>query len=228
MDERVIIKSRLINIKAISVAIFMLFSIVPILVGFIDRYKDVASDMEEWDMNWGWVIESYGENPTPFRVTISRIGFLSPCLIILGAAVLALLFYIIFHKTILTVTDKRVFGVTSWGKRVDLPFDSISAVGTGALRSIAVATSSGKIKFALIKNRDEIHDVISGLLIERQNSSNKEVPKAGYQPAPISFANIPAVSFSETEEIKKYKELLDSGIITQEEFDAKKKQLLGL
>ena len=33
---------------------------------------------------------------------------------------------------------------------------------------------------------------------------------------------------SPVEEIKKYKELLDSGIITQEEFDAKKKQLLGL
>ena len=31
-----------------------------------------------------------------------------------------------------------------------------------------------------------------------------------------------------TEELKKYKELLDSGIITQDEFDAKKKQLLGL
>lgn len=29
-------------------------------------------------------------------------------------------------------------------------------------------------------------------------------------------------------EIKKFKELLDQGIITQEEFDAKKKQLLGL
>lgn len=30
------------------------------------------------------------------------------------------------------------------------------------------------------------------------------------------------------DEIRKYKELLDEGIITQEEFDAKKKQLLGL
>ena len=30
------------------------------------------------------------------------------------------------------------------------------------------------------------------------------------------------------DDLKKYKELLDSGIITQEEFDAKKKQLLGL
>lgn len=30
------------------------------------------------------------------------------------------------------------------------------------------------------------------------------------------------------DELKKYRELLDSGVITQEEFDAKKKQLLGL
>ncbi len=33
---------------------------------------------------------------------------------------------------------------------------------------------------------------------------------------------------SEADEILKFKELLDKGIITQEEFDAKKKQLLGL
>ena len=35
-------------------------------------------------------------------------------------------------------------------------------------------------------------------------------------------------SQSTADELKKFKELLDSGIITQEEFDAKKKQLLGL
>ena len=33
---------------------------------------------------------------------------------------------------------------------------------------------------------------------------------------------------SSADELKKFKELLDGGIITQEEFDAKKKQLLGL
>ena len=35
-------------------------------------------------------------------------------------------------------------------------------------------------------------------------------------------------ALSPAEELKKFKELLDMGIITQEEFDAKKKQLLGL
>lgn len=37
-----------------------------------------------------------------------------------------------------------------------------------------------------------------------------------------------ALSTSVTDELKKYKELLDSGIITKEEFDSKKKQLLNL
>jgi len=37
-----------------------------------------------------------------------------------------------------------------------------------------------------------------------------------------------ATSNSVADEIKKFKALLDEGILTQEEFDAKKKQLLGL
>ena len=35
-------------------------------------------------------------------------------------------------------------------------------------------------------------------------------------------------TLSPADELLKYKQLLDSGVITQEEFDAKKKQLLGL
>ena len=41
--------------------------------------------------------------------------------------------------------------------------------------------------------------------------------------------NTPVVQApSSAEELKRFKELLDQGIITQEEFDAKKKQILGL
>lgn len=43
--------------------------------------------------------------------------------------------------------------------------------------------------------------------------------------APVSA---PTQQVSAADEIKKYKDLLDAGAITQEEFDAKKKQLLGL
>lgn len=40
--------------------------------------------------------------------------------------------------------------------------------------------------------------------------------------------SIPQPKNDPAEEIKKYKELLDSGAITEEEYDAKKKQLLDL
>lgn len=116
----------------------------------------------------------------------------------------------------LVITNKRVNGEALFRKRVELPLDSVSAVGSCWPSGISIATSSGKITFLMIKNRDEIHKCISDLLIERQNKST--VTTTIKQEAPKSDAD----------ELKKYKELLDSGIITQEEFDAKKKQLLGL
>lgn len=49
--------------------------------------------------------------------------------------------------------------------------------------------------------------------------------------APVAPAPAPAAPTSVSEaadDLLKLKELLDAGILTQEEFDAKKKQLLGL
>ncbi len=46
--------------------------------------------------------------------------------------------------------------------------------------------------------------------------------------AAASSSAVKASTGSAADEIKKYKELLDMGAITQAEFDAKKKQLLGL
>lgn len=116
----------------------------------------------------------------------------------------------------LTVTDKRVYGKAAFGKRVDLPLDSVSAVATiSALKGITVGTSSGKISFMLMKNQGEIHSLISKLLLERQKEDK-------------SKTETQESNFTNADEIKKYKELLENGAITQEEFEAKKKQLLGL
>ena len=132
-----------------------------------------------------------------------------------GVSLICLLIFAWMRSYEMVVSDKRVYGRTAFGKRVDLPMDSISAVATRGFKGIAVATSSGKIAFLMIKNRDEIHKIISNLLIERQS-----------KPEAAPAVHTPAVS--NADELKKYKELLDMGVITQEEFDAKKKQLLGL
>ena len=61
----------------------------------------------------------------------------------------------------------------------------------------------------------DINNYVSDLIIERQIKSKETVIKQ-------------ETSQSNADELKKYKDLLDSGIITQEEFEAKKKQLLNL
>ncbi len=132
------------------------------------------------------------------------------------AFILILTIGALLNQSELTVTDKRAYGKAAFGRRVDLPLDSISSVGTGIFKCLSVATSSGRITFWFIQNLDEFHDVLAKLLIERQSKPEK----------PVEIKH--EIPQSNADELKKYKDLLDSGIITQEEFDAKKKQLLGL
>lgn len=128
----------------------------------------------------------------------------------------ALFVYFYFGRCSLVITNQRVYGKAAFGRQVDLPLDSISAIGTGSIfKSVIVSTSSGAIKFYLVKNSEEVYEVVSRLLRERQNTSSKKNTET-------------IIHDSNADELKKYKDLLDEGIITQEEFDAKKKQLLGL
>ncbi len=59
------------------------------------------------------------------------------------------------------------------------------------------------------------------------NQKPAEPAPAPAPAAPPAAPSAPAPSVDIAEEIKKFKELLDLGAITQEEYDAKKKQLLG-
>ena len=136
-----------------------------------------------------------------------------------GSALIGGLIYLWLKSYSVTVTDKRVFGKVVFGKRVDLPVDSISSTATiGLFHGVSVATSSGMVKFLLIKNANEIYETISKLVIDRQ--PNKTVAAPAPQPsAPVS---------DEADKLAKFKALLDDGVITEEEFNEKKKQLLGL
>ena len=113
----------------------------------------------------------------------------------------------------LIVSQSKIEGKTLFGKRVDLPINQISTVGTGMFNRVTIATSSGSINFYGVLNQNEVFHTISDLLLTHQKQSKITTVK---------------VAESSSEEIKKYKDLLDQGIINQEEFEAKKKQLLGL
>lgn len=129
--------------------------------------------------------------------------FISPCILVCG------IFLCWYSTSDIVVTDKRVYGRACFGKRVDLPLDKISAVSTMYMfKIIGVSTSSGIIRFMYVENANEIHEIINRLLLDRQNHRSDK--------------------YSESEELLRYKELLDKGIINQEEFETKKKQLLGM
>ena len=200
MEEKIITKGKPINIFPIVIAIILLvvlcfiFIALPMIRTAYNFYgSDLASVMFS--------------SASEVGISIS---------IVLVICLFAVFVYLWLGKIEITVSDKRVFGKAAFGKRVDLPLDSISAVGTSFLKGIAVATSSGKISFLMIQNSDEIHKSVSELLISRQGKQAETT---------VIKQEIPQ---SNADELKKYKELLDTGVITQEEFDAKKKQLLGL
>ena len=247
MDEKILIKSEQYNVKKIfttlviiGVVLSILLSIVCILDSSAYYKREYGADHEhdrycysyyyrddyyddKYDNNlqeskmdcyqvvygnaFSYAISEYFNND---QLWISLIPFAA--LTLIGA-----LIYLWLRSYELTVTDKRIYGKVAFGKRVDLPVDSVSATATIRLfKGVSVSTSSGRISFLMVKNADEIYKVVSKLLIERQQEK-------------INTAFIPAASKSdEADQLKKYKDLLDSGVITQEEFDAKKKQLLGL
>ena len=124
-----------------------------------------------------------------------------------------IVFYKLTAESTMIITKDKVTGKTSWGKEVNIPLDSISAVElTKFYNGIGVSSSAGIIRFMFIKNNKELYNAINELIQNRSNnnSSNKTQKE-----------DVP-------NEIRKYKELLDDGLITQKEYDEKKKQLLNL
>ena len=132
----------------------------------------------------------------------------------------SILFFIYFSlsRCSITVTNKNISGRTFLGKKVVLPVHMVSAYSTSKIfSSVAISTSSGFIHFPCIGNYSEIANVLQQLLNERQQ-------KTETQKDIISEQN----NSKKLDDLIKLKNLLDAGIITQEEFDIKKKEILGL
>ena len=213
MDEKIIIKSERFNVKKVAAIIVIIGFALLIAYAVFDTIKYSDNFNELAAKNYDWFDYS-----SPLDMALKQDGgFIVAFLLHVVFAIIAFIVYRAYSKIELTVTDKRVFGCATFGKRVDLPLDAISAVGTSSMKGIDVTTASGAIKFKFILNRDELHKAISKLLVERQS-----------KPTAATTTIKQEIPQSNADELKKYKDLLDNGVITQEEFDAKKKQLLGL
>ena len=73
-----------------------------------------------------------------------------------------------------------------------------------------------------------MQDKINAIALKESAPTEAPVQPTVPEAEPVSAAPAQTIADGIPEELEKYKRLLDNGVITQEEFDAKKKQLLGL
>lgn len=109
------------------------------------------------------------------------------------------------------------------------PFDNLTAV-----QYKEPGFTTGYLQFILMGSQETKRGVSGAVHDENSILFNKkELPlvleiKEYVEYRINSKTSTKTTSISAADEILKFKELLDQGILTQEEFDAKKKQLLGL
>ena len=112
----------------------------------------------------------------------------------------------------LTLTNYKVSG-TYRNMTLDIPIDSITSVSKGWQESVCITCPGNVYNIAFMGNRDAFCTELNNLLNERTKQTMRGVSNN---------------ESSKFEELTRLKQLLDNGIITQEEFDKKKKELLGL
>ncbi len=125
------------------------------------------------------------------------------------------------------ITNRRFYYAGADGKRamfwmktgtIELKDVHALSVGAGTL------TSPAYVKFD-VKNDDyKISTFGDAVQLKKKFEEGIKACDANTNKGATIIQNV----ISPADEIKKFKELLDLGIITQEEFDGKKKQLLGL
>lgn len=121
------------------------------------------------------------------------------------------------EKCEITVTNEAISGKPPHGKEVHIPVNQITAINRSSFNGISITSIGNVSNFHCIENREEVMKAIAYLLTNPQQNT---------QPVQNGFA--PVGNDSEVEQLKRLKDLLDTGVLTQEEFDAKKKQVLGL
>lgn len=166
-------------------------------------------------------IYSYeGAISIPLIVIIILIGFILPLIAPIIRKKWA-------ERMRLTIDEEQIVGVYGRfsAKQLNLPIEKLdNVVITDTFfdkirsgKTIVVSGASGRVIFPMCHNADEFAAEALKMIKNYKQNYRADSGRSNAQP-----------QGGTADELKKYKDLLDNGIITQEEFDAKKKQLLGL
>lgn len=163
-----------------------------------ENYKKGAS----YYLKYTGFFEFYFDNNIPFFIIY---GILFLVIVILN------IYYLIDKKTEIVVKKDILICKKKNGKSIQVLLKNITSVEIIRLKGLKVLGNGFRYKIILVKNNEEIRNEIMKLLSENAKDTTKSKE---------NDANI--------NELKKYKQLLDDGTITKEEFDKKKAELLNL
>lgn len=220
-----------------------------------DRYGEYIPESDHSYVGWygfifsyegeGWVSNplysyGYGERTVWGDDSYKSPGAVIGCICV-NLALVSLPFVLDFFRksscknTAVNFREDRIFGSRGLGlikKKYDIPFESVNSVTvinskedsfiiwlldkfrTG--KSIKIIYNAQAAVFSFIQNPNEAKDFIEGQI-------------SGFRSGKVAEADNGSMikTASVTENLVKLQELLDAGIITQEEFDSKKEQILN-
>lgn len=220
MDEKMIIKG--IPQRNKIAIIIVIVGIVIALVSFIVACYTFDNGRGEY--YYPYYAEYriiYDYNFMDFYISEFFSGCIYGYILILGLVVtiVGILIEVNTEKCEIVVTNEAISGKLPHGKRVSIPLNQIIAVNPGSFKGISISSIGSVSKFHCFENRDEVIKAIAYLLANQQQATVHTT-----QP----MVSVTTEANGEVEQLKGLKELLDAGILTQEEFDEKKKQILGL
>lgn len=196
-------------------------------------FKSVCNYPNSWDVCYVFCAKNFGEYfcgmfswsiyssiipETPILLNYILISLFAVSLL------LSLLLHLINYKTKdqkIIIDDNKAKCILNNKKTIDFPFSRLTTVKRESFKSVNLISPGNKAKVILLKNQVDIVN----LIIDKMNQAQKTIYIQNDQSV-TSVQN--DKSDNDLESLLKLKQLFETGVITQEEYDAKKKQILGL
>lgn len=143
------------------------------------EYEDAKQDLENARAAYERIerqLSPYREDMYSARDVKAAGNLVFGLAVLFNVPILLIILYIWLYLkfSLIVVSNKRIVGKTLF-KRVDLPIDSVSAVSSSIFSQIGICTGRGTIRFAWLKNRNEMYSIICDLLVSRQPKLHTDI-----------------------------------------------------
>lgn len=220
LDEKILVKSKSQknkNALTLYISGLILICLSNVVSTLAFNYLKGTSD---YGSKWKWCLIYFSFSEF-FTKEFFNISCFYGYLFLIGI-ILTIIGVVIKFKTEnceVTITSQRFIGKLPHSNEIIVPLKEITNFNQTQYSGISISTRNKLYVFYCIENREEIIKALAFLCKNVQPSSlnNNQTPK-------VTFNR----NMDDADKIKQLKQLLDAGVISQVEFDQKKKEILNL